>query len=307
MKTKKQIEHYLSRKKYRTEMDFEGINLYCKNKFGIKLHHPSSYSTEETALDYAAFAEWMEHGYGAGDVVEWEENGEKIIGLVQDGDTKQVRICLRIDGNAPIFDFLVLDGQLIHPAKENALKRISEVLDAAGKEFGNPFFVIADKYRPNSCSLVTFQNHKTGQSGYGVVRIIKQTGEIIMYCYVIKGETAKYNMNEFLGVVDDFSFQSFTPADYERKLLDNALAKCGKTWNHFLKRVEPLTMKVAKGERYWYITDKMQVTSDVERETATSNKRYLAANYFKRQEDAIRILSEEMEIRRNFLAEPENK
>jgi len=307
MKTKKQIEHYLSRKKYRSEIDFEGINLYCKSKFNIKLHHPSSYSTEDTAIDYATFAQWLEHGFGAGDVVEWEENGEKNIGLVQDGGTKQVRICLRIVRNAPIFDFYILDGQLIHPAEENALKRISEALDTEGKEFGNPYFVIADKFRPSSCSLVTFQNHKTGEEGYGVVRIIKKTGEVIMYCYVIRGGEVRYSMNEMLGMVDNFSFQSFTPADYERKLLDNELAKHGKTWNHFLKRIEPLTMKVAKGERYWYITDKMQVTSDVEKNTATSNKRYLAANYFKRQEDAIRILEEEMELRRNFLAEPEKK
>lgn len=307
MKTKKQVEHYLKKKKYRSEMDFKGISLYCKSEFGIKLHVPSNYFKEDTSLDYATFSEWLEHGFGAGDVVEWEENDEKIIGLVQDGDVKQVKICLRIIGNAPNFDPIVIDEQLIHSAGKNAAERISDVLCAAGKEFGNPFFVIADKYRPISCSLVKFHDHKTGQSGFGVVRIIKKTGEIIMYCYVVRGKEVKYNMNEYLGMFDDFTFQPFTPADYERKLLDSELAKYGKTWNHFLKRIEPLTMRVAKGERYWYITDKMQVTSDEERQTATNNKRYLAANYFKRQEDAIRILEEEMEIRRNFLAEPETK
>lgn len=126
-----------------------------------------------------------------------------------------------------------------------------------------------------------------------------------MYCYVIKGEPVKYSMNEYLGKIDDFSFTTFKPADYQRKALDVELAKVGKTWNHFLKRIEPLNMKVATGERYWYITDKMQVTSDVEKGTVTSNKRYLAGNYFRREKDAIRILSEEIEIRRNFLAEPE--
>ena len=54
-----------------------------------------------------------------------------------------------------------------------------------------------------------------------------------------------------------------------------------------------------------WTTCKMQVTSDVEKGTVTSNKRYLAGNYFRREKDAIRILSEEIEIRRNFLAEPE--
>ena len=112
-------------------------------------------------------------------------------------------------------------------------------------------------------------------------------------------------MNEYLGKIDDFSFTTFKPADYQRKTLDIELAKVGKTWNHFLKRIEPLNMKVATGERYWYITDKMQVTSDVEKGNVTSNKRYLAGNYFRKEKDAIRILSEEIEIRRNFLAEPE--
>lgn len=307
MKTKRQIEHFLKRKKYHSEMDFDGINLYCKNKFGIKLHHPSYYSQEDTAIDYASFGQWLEHGYGAGDVVEWTENDEKVIGLVQDGEVNSVRICLKIDRNGPSELSFILDGQLIHPAGENAAKRISEALDAMGKEFGNPFFVIADKFVPGMCSLVTFQNHKTGEEGCGVVRFISDTGEVVMYCYVIKGQPVKYSMDELLGMKDDFSFQSFKPADYPRKVLDVALAKVGKTWNHFLKRVEPLNMKVEKGERYWYISDKMQVCSDTEKGTATSNKRYLVANYFRREEDAIRILEAENEIRRNFLAEPENR
>lgn len=114
---------------------------------------------------------------------------------------------------------------------------------------------------------MSFTNNKTGEEGYGVARIVKKTGEVIMYCYVIKGQQAKYNMNEFLGMEKDFSFKQSGPADYPRKAIDVALAKEGKTWNHFLKRIEPMNMKVVKGERYWYITDKMQVTSDVEKET----------------------------------------
>ena len=125
-----------------------------------------------------------------------------------------------------------------------------------------------------------------------------------MYCYAVKGEPVRYSMNEYLGKVDDFSFSAFKPADYQRKFLEVELAKVGKTWNHFLKRIEPLNMKAEKGERYWYITDKMSVASDTEKGTATSHKRYLAGNYFRKEEDAVRILSEEMEIRRNFLAEP---
>lgn len=305
MKTKRQIEHFLARKKYKSEMDFEGISLYCKTKFNIRLHRPSSYYPEPTdyiqPLDYATFADWLEHGYGAGDVVEWDEN----IGLVQDGGIKEVRICLKIDSNSPIFDSFVLDGQLIHPAQENAVERIYEALDANGKEFGNPFFCITDKYIPNPNTIVTFQNHKTGEGGVGVVRLITQSGDVTMYCWYVKGEPVRYSMNEKLGNIIDYSFQSVQPADYPRKALDVALAKVGKTWNHFLRRIEPLKMKVEEGSQYYYINDKRAVVCDTEKGTPTSHKRYIAGNYFRRQEDALRILEAENEIRRNFLAEPE--
>lgn len=301
MKTKKQIDHFLRKRKYKSEIDFEGISLYCKNKYGIKLHVPSSYSTTDHALDYAAFANWLESGYGAGDVVKWGE----YIGLVQDSNIEDVKICLRIDRNGPNFDSITIPIQDITHADENALKRINHVLDEMGKEFGNPFFVITDKFIPGSGSLVCFQNHQTGQDGYGVVRQIQKSGEIIMYCYYYKGETVKFNMHEYLGNVNDFSFTSFKPTDYPRKALETELNKAGKSWNHYLKRIEPLNMRVGLNERYWYITDKMQVTSDIEKNKATSNKRYLAGNYFKREEDAVAILEAEMEIRRDFLARAE--
>lgn len=301
MKTKKQIDHFLRKRKYKSEIDFEGISLYCKNKYGIKLHVPSSYSTTDHALDYAAFANWLESGYGAGDVVKWGE----YIGLVQDSNIEDVKICLRIDRNGPNFNSITIPIQDITHADENALKRINHVLDEMGKEFGNPFFVITDKFIPGSGSLVCFQNHQTGQDGYGVVRQIQKSGEIIMYCYCYKGETVKFNMHEYLGNINDFSFTSFKPTDYPRKALETELNKAGKSWNHYLKRIEPVNMRVDLNERYWYITDKMQVTSDIEKNKATSNKRYLAGNYFRREEDAVAILAAEMEIRRDFLARAE--
>lgn len=301
MKTKKQIDHFLRKRKYKSEIDFEGISLYCKNKYGIKLHVPSNYYATDNALDYAAFAAWLKTGYGAGDAVQWGD----CIGLVQDSNIDDVKICLRIDGNGPNFDVITIPVQDITLADESAAKRLNCVLDKMGKEFGNPFFVITDKFVPGSGSLVCFQNHQTGQEGYGVVRQVQQTGEVIMYCYCYKGEPAKFNMHEVLGNVNDFSFTAFKPTDYPRKALETELNKAGKSWNHHIKRIEPLNMRVGLNERYWYITDKMQVTSDIEKNKATSNKRYLAGNYFRREEDAVKILTAEIEIRRDFLAMPE--
>jgi hypothetical protein len=301
MKTKQQIEHFLRKRKYRSQIDYDGISLYCRNKFNIRLHVPSSYSDEPEALDYSSFADWLEHGYGAGEAVEWDGN----IGLVQDSDLTSVKICLRIDGNGPNFDSTLVPVQVITPAPESALKRLYEVLRENQLEFGNPFFAISEKFVPASCNLVTFKCHKTNKEGFGVVRNVNADGDIVMYCYCVKGEPIRYGMNEYLGSIEDYTFKTFSPADYSRKVLENELNKVGKTWNHYTKRIEPVNMRVKEGEKYWYITDKMQVTSDHEKNNATSNKRYLCANYFRTPEEANEIQKKEMELRRELLARPE--
>lgn len=301
MKTKKQIECFLRGKKYKSPMDFEGISSYCKVKFGIKLHRPSSYTSED-ALDFTTFGNWIVNGFGGGDVVEWGEN----IGLVQDGGVKEVKICLKIDRNGVNFNPFMLDVQLIHLAGENALNRISEALEENNMDFGISSFCISERTPPESGDIISFTNKKTGDKGAGIVRqFYKDSGKIVMYCYYTKEQGVKYSMEETLGVISDFSYRIVAPVDYPRKALDVELAKVGKTWNHNQKRIEPIKMRVPKGSPYWYISDKMMVVRDTEKETITSNKRYSVGNYFRREEDAIRILAAENELRRKFLAEPE--
>lgn len=135
MKTKKQVEHFLRKRKYKSEIDFKGISSYCKTEYNIKLHVPSSYSDDPESLDYATFANWFDKGFGAGDAVKWNDS----IGLVQEGNVNTVLICLRIDGNTPNFDKITIPVDIITPAGENALNRLYSILDKQGKEFGNPF------------------------------------------------------------------------------------------------------------------------------------------------------------------------
>ena len=303
MKTKKQIEYFLSRRKYKSEMDYDGISLYCKSKFGIKLHKPSNYPQEETSITYAQFADWLENGYGAGDAIMYGE----ILCLVQSSDPDQVKICLRIDRNGPNFDLITLPVQVITPAKKSVLKRLYCVLQENGLEFGNPYNVITPKYIPTSGALVVFHNLKTDEEGFGCVRTITSQSDVYMFCYVLKtkaGKIVKYSMNEYLGQTSDYSFRNFTPTDYERKALEVELNKNGKTWNHFIKRIEPLKMKAEIGKQYWYISDKLGVISSIEKGTVTSHKRYLADNYFTNPEDAIAMEKEIHELIRNYLARP---
>lgn len=304
MKTKRQVEQFLSKRKYKSQIDFDGISLYCKDKYNLKLHVPSYYLPDDTkAISYGQFANWIENGFGAGDVVKWDN----CIGLVKQPDIDKVEICLQINSEGATFNSFWVDDKLLTPADKNASEAISRVLLENHKEFGNPFFDITEKHVPKSGELVKFRNIKTGEIGFGVCRHVDPNGEIEMFCYVLKrkgGNVVKYNMHEYLGNVDSYSFSSFTPTDYERKALETELNKFGKTWNHHMRRIEPLDMRAKLGETYWYIDDKLSVRNSKEKGTATSNKRYLSSNYFKDPGKAIEIEKQIHELIRDQLARP---
>lgn len=302
MKTKKQLEHFLRNRKYRTRIDFDLISSYCRTKFGLKLHEPSYFVTN-TGITASIFQDWLENGFGGGDVV----MSGKDICLVQSSEPKESRICFKIDSGGAHTCDITLPTISLQLAKEDAKKRIYDSLDEQGLEFGNPFFVITPQYKPTSGDLVSFVNKKTGEEGVGVVRQCYQTGRVTMFCYVVKGFEPKYNMEEEFGQVVDFRFASHSPADYARKYLESALNKVGKTWNHSLKRIEPMNLEVKKGDKYWFISDKRTVQEAVEKKTIVSHQRYLAGNYFKSNEEALEMLAEQNELIRKFLARPEKK
>lgn len=304
MKTKRQVEQYLSKCQYKSEMDWKGISLYCKDKYHFSPNTPNNYYPDDpNAITYGQFAEWLEHGFGAGDVVKWNKN----IGLVECAEPNTIKICLRIDFNRATFDSFIVDDKLLVHADKNASEAISRALLENHKEFNSSTLKITDKFTPKSGDLVKFRNIKTGVTGIGVCRHVDQNGDIVMFCYILKkddGNVVKYDMHEYLGNIDDFSFSTFKPTDYERKLLETELNKFGKTWNHHMKRIEPLDMRVGLGETYWYIDDKLNVRNAKERGTVTSNKRYLSSNYFKDPGDAIEIEKQIHELIRDQLAKP---
>lgn len=304
MKTKRQIEHFLRNKKFASEMDFKLISSYCMTEHKIRLHVPTTFTSNPDSISCPSFTHWLEHGFGGGDIVVWGD----CIGLVCDSFTKEIEICLSISPEGVEFNNTRLSCDILSYANHEQKSLIYKALREAHQEFNDYYFTITEKFIPREGDLVHFKKYDSNFEGYGVTRLVdKNTGDVVMYCYLTKDNAVHYDMYEHIGIADDFQFSTFKASDYPRKLLDIALSKVGKTWNHFLKRIEPLNMKVDKGEKYWYITDKMSVAVDIEKGTATSHKRYLVANYFRNEADAYRILSEEVELRRNYLAEPQKE
>lgn len=302
MKTKEQIEFFLkSIGEYATETDFDGISAFSKTKCKAKLRKPSSFSNSPDALTFSKFATWFDFGFGAGDVVQWDDS----LGLVRNCTQSNVEICFIIDGNGSRIENKSLDVKDLTLADENASNRLYCALYKMGKEFLAPDFEIKDKFIPEPKNIISFTNLKTGQEGYAVIRCVTEDGEVFCFCIVVKGEDPRYNMNEHLGNVEDFIFRISSPSDYPRKAIDNALAKVGKTWNHALLRVEAPDMRVKKGEKYWFVNDKLQPIPATENERILCSKRYYAGNYFRNEEDAVNVSKKLAEVIRNYLAEPQ--
>lgn len=302
MKTKQQLEQFLRNRKYRTRIDYDLISSYCRTKFSLKLHEPS-YFVADTGITAAIFQEWLENGFGGGDVAKYKD----AVCLIQSSEPEETKICFVIDSEGARQHDETIPTAALEKAGEEDRKHLYNSLDSLGLEFGNPFFVVTPQYRPTSGDLVSFVNKKTGEEGVGVVRQCYQSGRVTMFCYVIKGSEPKYNMEEEFGQAVDFRFTSHGPADYSRKYLEATLNKVGKTWNHSLKRIEPMNLEVEKGQPYWFISDKRTVQQTIEKKTIVSHQRYLAGNYFKSNEEANEMLAEQNELIRKFLARPEKK
>ena len=105
-------------------------------------------------------------------------------------------------------------------------------------------------------------------------------------------ETGIVNLRDYVfeNMLDDKNrASSFNGVSCLRRM-NRELEKCGKIWKDKLKRIEPINAKVNKGEKYWYISDKMKVVQDREKNTPTSHFRYLCGNYFTSELAALRML-----------------
>lgn len=173
-------------------------------------------------------------------------------------------------------------------------KSLYEALSKRGLEFGVLAMCLYEKYVPKSNDLVKFENSSNNITGCGIVKNITKSGIAEMYCYYIEqGEELilKYGMNEDIGDSKDYSFTPLESSSVERRNLEKYLNNVGKSWNGYVKRVEPAYMKVGKDEKYYYISDNLRVVEATEHLTKKSGEKYLSGNYFRNMEDALNILS----------------
>lgn len=303
MKTKRQVIDFFKSNHFATAEDCEMVSLFCQNNCGLT---PKDFPIVTTpgSINSQTFIEWYRSGFGIGDIVFEEETGSYYV--VSNSSTTCIQSCA-------ILSNLCKTGKKWKPKNNEldatTLSNVSEIESKAmtislaeqGYEFDYEKKTLRKKYIPEINERVEFS--RDNYIGLGVVRSINPIeNSIEFFCYFIYSDKKiGYSMHES-GVCDVMSFQFNPMTVVAARRLNRELEKYGKVWNDKLHRVEPIDPKVAKGEKYWYISDKMTVVTDREKGTPTSHFRYIAGNYFKSYDEALEYLGKFHELLRDRLA-----
>lgn len=297
-----QVAHYIKNSIYKDSLNYDAIIAYCQKNFSqkIKASKPSFDPDSSEAIGIDEFGKWRKEGFGAGDFVWFED----YIGIVWHNSPHFVTVCVKIkDGKCELVKESVPVEDVIR-ANEIEELEARKTMISSGYDFNLKGNCIIEKFVPAGGSYVEFSNYSQNFHGIGVLCCINDFKEVVMYCYLTFGENEElqYGREQIIGKLEEFSFSPFRSSEYQRRKLEGAFNRIGKTWNHAQKRAEPIGYEMEKGDTYFFIDDRMSVKPHPEDKTFTSHKRYLSGNYFRTSEEAYAFLAEIKKLRREFFA-----
>ena len=300
MKTKKQVQAYLQAHNFATASDLELVIAFCQQK---RILTPKEFPTFTTPGPDKAqtFIEWFEHGFGCGDIA---TNNTGNCVLISNNDLNKVEICAyRGDNGIWKEKKASYQASALSPVDSETATNMIIEFGRQDLEFDYEELTAKKKYIPAINERIEFS--KGDHVGLGVVRSVDiESGEIELYCYFwYDTKEIGHNMHE-KNICDLYSYQHSEQTVVATRRMNRELNKLGKVWNDKLHRIEPVVSKAVKGERYWYINDKMKLVQDKEKDTPTSHFRYIGGNYFLDYDEAFEYLNKLNEILRDRLAKP---
>lgn len=314
MKTQSQTELFLSHYTFRTPLDAEMILSFCQKKYGhpIKITE-TTLESPKTTLDAQSFLQWYENGVAA---TKTAKNGNSLV-FVVDTDLENAQICAQITSEGFETCSYTLPFSLLTLCTSSEESRMLSELHSHSLQYDWQTHSLIRKYIPEEGDKILWHSHDKSASGVGVVRgIDPETNEIELYCYFQyptksqKGILGCSGHEKGIINLTDHIIEPMMKNSSDRngvcciRRLRSELKKVGKVWNDRLKRIEPLVpVKVAKGKPYWYISDKMKIVQEMEKDTPTSQFRYIAGNYFTTYKGALEVLARFQDILKDHLAE----
>lgn len=268
------------------------VSSYCvANGYKIKV----TPEVDDKGITTDDFLDWLENGFGCGDIVEYGG----YIAMIGKTSYKAATIIGVMEGERITISNAETSPSVLKQASQKDIDKFIKAMLNSRVQFNALTYSLMDKYIPKADERVIFHGMNNGASrrGIGVVKEVieegKKAGEIILYCYYLFEENqVGFSMNEE-GIcnISDYLFEPMDDKDTENRIsegnivylqrrLNEELAKQGVKWNQRAHRVEPLDYRRKLGEEYWYIDEGFEVHKNLDNYKVKANTHYVAGNYF---------------------------
>ena len=263
-KTKYQVNRYITHCRFPDD-DWQKVLTYCRsNKLGYahKAAHPRSGSS------YSQFLEWIESGYGAGDVVRYGHT----IGILSTCTPEYSELCAYYTADRKLLiSNLQISNDRIMPSTNDDAKMIYGDLRMLGMDFDERLSIIHERLLPKPYMRISYSYNNV--HGYGVIS--EYEGNYAHFLFGIEGKKVRLDFN-----IPVYELTAKPVDKNDVVVMNDMLAVANLRWNVSLNQLETIGARAVLGAAYWYITDKFTIGSAIENGTPTCNVRHENGNYF---------------------------
>ena len=294
------IQSFLDTVRAEDELNRMAIIGYCTQQ-GISITFDNT-DPELELITLERFTRWLNRDeLKKGDVA--CHLAHKIVGIVKSADLWSLTIVIPVDVEGSFStEERVVPCEECRSATDEEKVEIQRLISQNGKAWDTREGRFVDPYHPRNNNLIKI-SLLDKRVGYGVFREFDSQGNAVMYCVKMSGTPVRFSLNEVIGNMHDYQYHSIST--YDRIMLAKELAEIGKKWNGHAKRIEPLELRVAPGETYFFIDDCFDVRATKDKEKNKDKVRAFSGNYFRSQEDAMEIRDKLIEMRNEQFLRPE--
>lgn len=234
------------------------------------------YRRTENVADctFAQFKDWVDNGYGSGDIVGYG-NTYGIVSRVTPGKVT-LAAYYDFDGNIMLKDLRVMEPQRLFPASDEQKLIFRDKLRDAKKMFSVVDGKLVELFTPKKFSYVRVDYGNRKPNDFGMY--LESEGDSYRFAILVRG--GEVYPDEWVSS----KYALLRPAtNTEIKRINDLAAKQGLAFSDISGRYVKIN-KRKKGVRYWYITDRFELASDIDNATKRHAERFDVGNYFTSRE-----------------------
>lgn len=288
MKTREQILRYISQCEFQND-DWQKVLGYCRQRFGGGKAHKALKPLQDSLSTYQEFLDWIDNGVGVGDTVRYGHT----IGVVGASTPNLIKLAayLSFDGEFIENEVTVYKNK-VYKANDTEIALMKQKLIANALEFSVSLSRFVKTYQPKDGEIVRVT---AGTLQTTAIFHLNDGQFNSFYVYVENHEIIK---DKKVGA-GEAVMSPPTKTDTQRLLV--ALAKNKLEWLPRLRALRSVELsRAVKGGRYWYLSDRFSVCSDVDKYTKAHDERHKHGNYFVSYQAAILFMQKVKELRKEI-------